>query len=159
MPLGAAAVVTALSLGAGASHAAAALSRAAFHRPADLTLHLRDGALRDPGVTADATPGRDGAPPPCAGDVCQPAVAVPGFELRPGPFHRSELFVLALGRAHVEPLATIAWALVATGLRLDWSPPVLEGPNANAHGWGSVMLRLRLRLDARNHVVSVSRPR
>ena len=97
--------------------------------------------------------------PVCSFDVCAPVVSVPGFEPRFGRAHRSEAFVALLGRANVEPVATIAWALVATGLRFDWSPPVYDGANAGGHGWGSVMLRLRLRLDAGAHVVVPPRPR
>lgn len=157
MPPGATAIAIALALSAGPYAPAAALARGAVHRAPDLTLHLAAGALHDPGVGQLGPPRGDAAPPACAGDVCQPAVAVPGFELRPGRVHRSELFVLALDRAHVEPLASIAWALVSTGLRLDWTPAVLEGPNVAAHGWGTLELRLRFRLDATNHPVFPSR--
>jgi hypothetical protein len=102
-------------------------------RAADLTLHLGAAGLHDAGIQAVR-------------------------EARYGSHHRSELFVLALERAHVEPLATVAWAFVATGLRLDWSPPVFDGGNADARGWGSLMLRLRVRIDATNHLVFPRHP-
>jgi hypothetical protein len=95
----------------------------------------------------------------CSGDICQPAVSVPGFEPSYGRAHRSEAFVALLTRAHVEPIATMAWALVVTGLRFDYSPVGFDGPNAGGHGWGSVFLRLRLRIDAQGGVVIPPRPR
>lgn len=148
----------ALLLGAPSATPVAELSRASLHRAPDLTLHLGAAALHDAGLAAMGGRAPDSTPPPCLGDVCQPVVSVPGFEPRYGRAHRSELFVLALERARVEPLATVAWALVATGLRFDWSPPVFDGQNVEAHGWGSVMLRLRVRIDATNHLVFPRRP-
>lgn len=160
MPLLAAAVAAALGLGAVPSAPVAALSLARVPPVPDLALHFAAAALDGSHIVTRSPPARDApAPaPPCIGDVCQPVVAVPGFEPHFERVHRSELFVLALERAHVEPLAHVAWALVATGLRVDWSPPSLDGPGADRHGWGSVMLRLRLRLDATNHLVFPRRP-
>lgn len=140
------------ALGVGPPTATVAeLSHAALHRGPDLTIHLRQDvvvpALLGPGASARA---ERATPPACLGDVCQPRVSVPGYEPRYGRAHRSELFVLALDRAHVEPFATIGWALVATGLRFDYTPVAFDGPNSGGHGWGSVFLRLRVRVDADN---------
>jgi hypothetical protein len=149
----------AIALGAPTASGVAALSHAALRPHADLALRLRGFAPAEgplAGVAREA--GTDG-PPPCLGDVCQPRVSVPGFEPTYHRAHRSELFVLALTRAHVEPVATIAWALASTGLRLDWTPVAMDGPNSGGHGWGSVFLRLRLRLDADNVPVFLPRPR
>jgi hypothetical protein len=62
---------------------------------------------------------------------------------------RTELILALLDRAQIEPLATITWALVATGLRLDYTPRALDA-HPGGGGWGSVFVRLRLRLDADN---------
>jgi len=152
----------ALALGAPAPSASgvAALSRTALRPHADLALRLRAGPLSG-GALAAAPGARRGAdgPPPCLGDVCQPRVSVPGYDPGYSRPHRSELFVLALTRAHIEPIATIAWALASTGLRFDWTPVAMDGPNSGGHGWGSVFLRLRLRLDADNVPVFAPRPR
>jgi hypothetical protein len=150
-----AAMATALAVGAAPAGAVAARSAVGFPRAPDLAVRLAVEALGGPGTASlGAAPGdARPAPPPCTGDVCQPVVSVPGFEPRYGRVHRSELFVAALERAHVEPLASLAWAFVSTGLRLDWTPRALDGPNVDARGWGSVMLRLRVRLDAGNHLV------
>ncbi len=131
-----------------------------FPRP-DLALHLVDAAPREgAGLALDGTFRRGGtAGPVCSGDVCAPVVSVPGYEPSYGPAHRSEAFVALLTRAHVEPIATLAWALVATGLRFDYAPPIFDGPNSGVHGWGSVMVRLRLRIDANGDVVVPPRPR
>jgi hypothetical protein len=102
---------------------------------------------------APATPGREGLPP-CVADVCQAAVEVPGLATTFGRPHRSELFVALLDQAGIEPFATIAWVFVATGLRVDWAPPALDGGDpAGVRGWGSVFLRLRLRVDPMNQPV------
>jgi hypothetical protein len=123
-------------------------------RSPDLAVRLVAVASHDSGVASPVAPAVSAdAPPPCKGDVCQPVVSVPGFEPRYERVHRSELFVAALDRAHVEPFASLAWGFVRTGLRVDWSPSAADSSNAGAGGWGSVMLRLRLRLDATNHLV------
>lgn len=132
------------------------LSRTALLPRLDLALHAGSGTA---GPLAVASEPRAAGAAPCLGEICQPRVAVPGFEPRYGRAHRSELFVLALTRARMEPLASVAWALTATGLRFDWTPAALEGPGAGAHGWGSLFLRVRLRLDADNLPVFVPRPR
>jgi hypothetical protein len=92
------------------------------------------------------------APPSCSGDLCQPRVSVPGMEPRfDARGKRTELVLLALDRAHVEPLASLAWALTATGLRLDYTPPQFAGGLATGHaGWGRMALLLRWRIDANN---------
>ncbi len=157
---GEALLALALAIGPRPAPGVAELSRTAFQRSPDLVLHLHAGLPFEDALAAPAEARRGRSrPPPCLGEICQPRVAVPGFEPRYGRAHRSELFVLALTRAHVEPIATIAWALAATGLRFDWTPVAFDGPNAGGHGWGSVFLRLRLRLDAENVPVFVPRPR
>ncbi len=137
----------------------AELSMGALRAP-DLALHLRDPAERFAPFSLDDAPRRgSGGGPVCSGDVCQPAVSVPGFEPSYGRAHRSEAFVALLTRAHVEPLATMAWALVATGLRFDYSPVAFDGANSGGRGWGSVFVRLRLRIDAQGKVTVPPRPR
>jgi hypothetical protein len=147
-----------LALGAPGSERVAQLSRSAVISRAGLQVHLAEALLRHEALAVAPEAVRDGTPPPCLGDVCQPRVSVPGFEPRYPRAHRSELFVLALTRAHAEPFASVARALAATGLRLDWTPVALASPGSGAHGWGSVFLRLRLRLDADNRPVFVPRP-
>jgi hypothetical protein len=129
-------------------------------RAPDLALHLRDpGPAPATAFPLDDPPRRSGGAPVCSGDVCQPTISVPGFEPSYGRAHRSEAFVALLTRAHIEPIATMAWALVATGLRFDYSPVAFDGPNSGGRGWGSVFLRLRLRIDAQGGVVIPPRPR
>jgi len=106
-----------------------------------LALDLRSPIASRPQVAALApAPGR--MPAPCQGDVCQPRVAVPGFEPRLSTRgKRTELFLRTLDRLGLEPFATAARYLAATGLRLDVAPPTRAGP---AH----FEVFLRLRLDA-----------
>jgi len=158
-----AAITAALAVGAPSAGPLAELSLGSLRAPADLALHFGDPGSSGRAALALDGPARPGGAraggPVCSGDVCQPLVAVPGFEPSYGRAHRSEAFVALLTRAHVEPIATMAWALVATGLRFDYKPVAFDGPNSGGHGWGSVFLRLRLRLDARNRPVFPARPR
>jgi hypothetical protein len=158
----AAALALALFLGApSAAPPVAALAESAFGRRADLSLQGVGRLLSDPRPAAIAATRAEAraadAGPLCLADVCPSVVAVPGFEPRYNRVSRTELVVAGLQRARIKPLATVAWALYATGLRLDWAPPLFD-TNANAHGWGSVMLRLRVRIDARNHLVFPKKP-
>jgi hypothetical protein len=77
-------------------------------------------------------------------------VEIPGFTLRLARPSRTELFASLLDRAGIEPFASVAWLLVATGIRVDWSPPFTDAARGGAGGWGSVSVRLRMRIDALN---------
>jgi hypothetical protein len=125
-----------------------------------------DLAVRARPIAADAALGaadgpRAGAPgaPPCLGEVCQPRVSVPGFDPTYERPSRTELALSYLDRVRLEPFATIAWALLVTGLRVDWNPPILDGASQAPSGWGSVFVRVRLRVDADNMPVVPKRPR
>lgn len=145
-------LVAALSLGASPYATVEDLSRAV------IASHAEDEGRSFASDAGTIRPERR-VPPPCLGDVCQPRVSVPGYEpryLRPS---RTEFTALALERAHLEPFATIGWVLVETGIRLDYTPVVFDGPNSGGHGWGAALLRLRLRLDAHNRLVFARRPR
>ena len=136
----------------------AELSLGTYPPRPDLSLRLR--ALDVGGAAARPV---DGSPrrltiaglPVCSGDVCQSAVSVPGFDPSYGSLRsaRSDAFALLLARARVEPIAAVGRALVATGVRVDYSPPFFGAEGSGAHGWGNVGIRLRLRLDAANAVV------
>lgn len=98
-----------------------------------------------------AAPAEVGSAPPCIGDVCQPRVSVPGYEPRVSMRgKRTELAAHLLDRSHLEPLASVSHFLVATGLRLDFTPAALDRNPAlrNGVGWGHVQLMLRWRIDA-----------
>jgi hypothetical protein len=147
---------------AGPPSAPAGAGREALLRAPDLDIHLRSGVPAVAvAVAGAARPGLDGtAAPPCLGDVCQPRVSVPGFEPRFSRPSRTELALAYLDRVRLEPFATIAWALVWSGLRLDYSPPVFEGPSQAPAGWGAVFLRVKFRVDADNvPVVPARHPR
>jgi hypothetical protein len=93
------------------------------------------------------------APPPCIPELCPPRVEIPGLQIRTARPSRTELFATLLDRAGIEPFATIAWAFVATGVRVDWSPPTYDAGDpaaARGGGWGSLFVRLKLRMDAMN---------
>jgi hypothetical protein len=110
----------------------------------------------DAGAPAVAFADEGGSPErasaPCLPELCPPQVEIPGLSVPAVRPSRTELFAALLDRAGVEPFATIAWLFVATGVRIDWSPPLAgAGDSAAARGgWGSVSVRLRLRVDALN---------
>lgn len=92
-------------------------------------------------------------PPACSADVCQPRVAVPGFEPQVSMRgRRTELVLMVLDRARVEPLATIVWTMAATGLRLDYTPATFDqaGVSYGHGGWGHLQVLVRWRIDALN---------
>jgi hypothetical protein len=101
------------------------------------------------------------APPPCALDICQPRVAVPGYEPRlDQQGRRTELFLALLDRVQFEPIASMAWAIAATGVRLDFRPRQLDTSQdvVARPGWGSLRVWLTFRIDATNAPVIMSRP-
>ncbi len=90
------------------------------------------------------------SPPPCSGGVCQPQVALPGYQPRFTTGNaRTQLTLKALDAAHLEPMATVAWWVAGTGLRFEYVSATMD---ATATG-GRVGLRhyqvvLGCRLDA-----------
>ncbi len=156
-------LAAAFALGApGQGLQAASLGALGRSRSPDLKLHVEEPAPR-----GAASFGLEGAPtrgagtdrPECSGDVCQPAVSLPGSAASYDRSAREELFFALLARTRVKPLTSMAWAVEASGLRLDWRPTVLDGPGAGARGWGSLVVRFRVRLDADNAPVVPARPR
>ena len=142
----AAALVTALA--AGPASAPAAPAGEALGRAPDLGIHpWRE--LPAPSGPAPSSPA-GAAAPPCLGEVCQPRVSVPGFDTGYSRASRTELAVAYLERARLEPFATIGWALLATGLRLDYSPPSFEGASRAPQHWGTFFVRVKFRVDADN---------
>lgn len=121
--------------------------------PASPDLSIRPWLEPRPAWTSSGTaPASSGpvTPPPCAGDVCQPRVSVPGLEPKFTRPSRTELAVVYLERARLEPFATLGWLLLTTGLRFDYSPPEFEGSSQTPTRWGSVFLRVKFRVDADN---------
>ncbi|WP_242344490.1 hypothetical protein [Anaeromyxobacter terrae] len=102
------------------------------------------------GTSANPAPADGALPPACVGDVCQPRVSVPGYEPRlSSRGRRTELAAHLLARAHIEPLASVAHFLAVTGIRLDFTPAVLDtGLSRGPEGWGHAQLMLRWRIDA-----------
>lgn len=120
-------------------------------RPA-MTSFAAFEAMRAPLATAAGA--ADGGAPACVGDVCQPRVAVPGYEPKlSSRGKRTELAAHLLDRAHLEPLASISHFLVATGLRFEFTPAALDRSTPRAGGWGRAQLSLRWRVDASLHPV------
>lgn len=130
-------------------------------RPANPPTHLPATVLERWAMRAPATPASAASAPACSGEVCQPRVAVPGFEPKLSTRgKRTELVVALLGRARVEPLASVMWALAATGLRVDFTPGSFDrGLSSGRGGWGHLQVLLRWRLDADNEPVRPVRPR
>ncbi len=132
-------------------------SGSAVHRAPDLRLEAPGGAADPAGPSARlvAVPDhrRDVAaavPPPCAGDVCQPRVSVPGYEPRFSITGlRTRLTVSALDALRIEPVASVARWLEVTGVRLDYTPAALDAAqNPGTPGVSHFKVLMRVRLDA-----------
>lgn len=98
--------------------------------PADLRGLPADLAARTPGTTtlfmADPASTSRTSPgaPPCAADVCQPVVAVPGFEPRwDAHGRRTELFLSMLARMDLGAPSSAARWIAAMGVSVDYRMP------------------------------------
>jgi len=119
-----------------------ALDRAAVSSSSSAAFAMRAPLATDVGTA-------DGEAPACVGDVCQPRVAVPGYEPKLSTRgKRTELAAHLLDRARLEPLASISHFLVATGLRFEFTPAALDRSTPRAGGWGRAQLSLRWRIDS-----------
>jgi hypothetical protein len=101
---------------------------------------------------------RGAAASPCLGDMCPPRVSIPGKEPRYVRPSRSDLAFHYLDRMKLGPLSTAARGLLVTGLRLEYTPPQLEGPSTAPTRWGTVFLRVRFRIDAVNVPIRYAAP-
>jgi len=89
------------------------------------------------------------APPACFVDVCQPRVAVPGFEPRfDARSKRTDLAAVALERLDAGMVARVARSIATTGLRLDYAPPQADPAGPGRGGFGRLNVFVRWRLDA-----------
>ncbi len=114
--------VAVVSLSAASAADAGARVRAGEAVPRlGIELHLDGRGIPAP-LAVEPSAAKDRTPPPCVADWCQARVDVPGFGAGGGKAHKTELVVALLDRAHIEPLASIAWFFVVTGLRVDWTP-------------------------------------
>lgn len=118
-------------------------------RAPDLAIHAAPSS-REAALDVGARPEGDAPPPACLGELCQPRVSVPGHELKFARPSRTELAAVYLERANLEPFATVAWLLLASGLRFDYTPPEFGGPSQAPTRWGSVFVRVKFRVDADN---------
>jgi hypothetical protein len=82
-------------------------------------------------------------PPVCAGDVCQPRVAVPGLEPSFRSGNRTDAVLAMLAGSPFHAVSKVARAV--SNVRLDYSP---ANNVAGDRGWGKVVVSLRWRIDA-----------
>lgn len=137
-------LVGATSVRADGAPAGARIAR----RPPDLSLFVRRGPAAPTGaVPWLTTPG--GAergprrPPVCAGDVCQPRVAVPGLEPSFRSGSRTDAVLAMLAGSPFHAVSRVARTI--SNVRLDYSP---ANNAAGDRGWGKVVVSLRWRIDA-----------
>jgi hypothetical protein len=86
----------------------------------------------------------------CVGEICAPRVTIPGRDalmVRPS---RVDLAAHYLERTNLTFLSSIARALLTTGLRLEYTPPAFTGRSSAPTTWGTLFVRVRFRVDARN---------
>jgi hypothetical protein len=76
-------------------------------------------------------------------------VAVPGYEPRfTTRGARTRLTLEALDALRLEPVATVAWWLAATGVRLDYTPAAMDAAATGGVGVAHFQVLMRWRLDA-----------
>src|SRR5512145_1677767 len=118
-------------------------------RAAALVAAAGQGASPAPVATPARADAGDEPPPPCSGEVCQPQVAVPGYEPRfSSRGARTRLTLEALDALSLEPVATVAWWLAATGVRLDYTPAALDAAATGGVGASHFQVLVRWRMDA-----------
>jgi hypothetical protein len=144
--VGIAALCAALGTNAGPSPAPSSATSLAGTPGSLVAARKLAGTTDAPWMRAKATQ----ASSSCVAELCAPRVTIPGMQpvvVRPS---RTELAVHYLGRTNLTFLSSVARGLLTTGLRLEYTPPVLAGPSSAPTRWGTVFLRVRFRVDATN---------
>ncbi len=133
-----------LTLGAGAAH-----PRPTWLEESQIQAVARAALPSDP-LARPAAAGELGPPPPCAGDFCQPQVALPGYTPRfTARTARAQLAARTLDRIGLEPAASVAWWLASSGLRFEYTAPAADAAaNGGTQGLGYYQLVLAHRIDA-----------
>jgi hypothetical protein len=115
-------------------------------------------AARDAGPTMPVT---FGCPPEVCIEPLHPLLL--GADRPPPRIKRSELVLRLLERTRVEPISSVASALSAMPLRIDWRPAIAEegfdAKSADRRGFGRLFVSLQFRLDANNLPVVPERAR
>lgn len=120
------------------------------HRGSDLSVYVPRGAGTPAAWLASGMPARLGrdrrGAPVCAGEVCQPRVAVPGHDpkFRGG---RTDVVLALLSRSPLRPVSKVARYVADSNVRVDFSPSLGQ---TSERGWGRLVVSLRWRLDASN---------
>lgn len=123
-------------------------ARAALPELRALSLLAAEGAVPAP-VAVPAQRGSSNVPPPCLADLCQQQVSVPGYEPRYSlRGARTRLTLQALDALHVEPVATVAWWIAASGVRLDYTPKALDSALHGGVGVSRFVVFVNWRMDA-----------
>jgi hypothetical protein len=126
----------------------------ARRRPPDLSVYVPHGAGAPAAWLVGGMPAgevrRRRAAPVCAGEVCQPRVAVPGHDpaFRGG---RTDVVLALLSRSPLRPVSQVARYVAGSNVRVDFSPGLGQ---SNERGWGRLVVSLRWRLDASNTPVN-----
>ena len=90
------------------------------------------------------------AAPVCAGEVCQPRVAVPGHDPTFRSGSRTDVVLALLSRSPLSPVSQVARYVAGSNVRVDFSSSLGQ---SGERGWGRLVVSMRWRLDASNRPV------
>ena len=98
-----------------------------------------------------AEAGGGGENPACRAEFCQPRVSIPGrepeFDTRG---KRTELALATIDGLRIGVISTVARAVNAAGVQIDYQPGLLDSQNAGRGWFGKLNVGVRWRLDAWN---------
>lgn len=120
------------------------------HSPGEIPGWAHPESLASPvaQLRAEASGGADN--PACRAEFCQPRVSIPGREQAIDTRgKRTELALAAIDGLRIGTVSTIARAINASGVQVDYRPPQLEAATGGrGGGLGKLNVGIRWRLDA-----------
>jgi len=121
------------------------------HAPGEIPGWAHPESLASPvaQLRAEASSGTDN--PACRAEFCQPRVSIPGreqeFDTRG---KRTELALATIDGLRIGVISTLARAVNAAGVQIDYQPGLLDSQNAGRGWFGKLNVGVRWRLDAWN---------
>ena len=120
------------------------------HAPGAIPEWAQPESLPGPVAELRAVATTGGENPACRAEFCQPRVTIPGREQAIDTRgKRTELALAAIDRLRLGTVSSIARAVNAAGVQVDYRPPQLEAATGGrGGGLGKLNVGLRWRLDA-----------
>jgi len=117
--------------------------------PGEIPIWAQPDSPSSPVAHLQAEARGGGENPACRAEFCQPRVSIPGREQAIDTRgKRTELALATIDGLRIGVISTLARAVNAAGVQIDYQPGLLDSQNAGRGWFGKLNVGVRWRLDA-----------